>query len=168
MFKSYSSVWSGQRKVTVSLFLCVAFRFNLTLLQFDELQNTQEGLKTTNEKVVKKYEEEEGKHERDEKWFPFWDMDTQHGYSLKQPKLLLTTVWPTERFQQLDSIRGFLKGGRPHPHCMSHFLIHIHTKLDLGWKKELRSNTSIEAGWTFELSLHGAEHHSRRPVKGYM
>lgn len=45
-----------------------------------------------------------------------------HGHNsfLKQPKLLLTTVWPTVRFQQLDSIRGFLKGGRPDPHCMSH------------------------------------------------
>lgn len=48
--------------------------------------------------------------------------------SLKQPKLLLTTVWPIERFQQLDSIKGFLRGGRPHPCCMSHFL--KHTRLD--------------------------------------
>lgn len=55
-------------------------------------------------------------------WFLFWDMDTT--CSLKQPKLLFTTVWPTNRFQHLDSIKGFLQGGRPHPHCTSMLSTH--------------------------------------------
>lgn len=87
-------------------------------------------------------------------------MDTTCG-SWKQPKLLLTAVWPTERFQQLDSIRGFLKGGRPHPHCASHFLTHIQSWImDEKKKNGSRSHTSMEAVLTFELSLHGAEHHT--------
>lgn len=66
---------------------------------------------------------------------------TQHAALLKQLKLLLTAVWPTEIFQQLDSIRGFLKGGWPHPHCMSHFLTHIHKELDHGFKKRNQGQT---------------------------
>lgn len=69
-----------------------------------------------------KSEEVEEGNEMNEKLVVF---TVGHGQnSLKQPKLLLTAVWPTERFQQLDSIKGFLRGGRPHPCCMSHFLTH--------------------------------------------
>ena len=76
-------------------------------------------LSLSHDKVVKSMMKRRGKvREMKNYWFPFWDTDTTCG-SLKQPKLLLTAVWPTERSQQLDSIRGFLKGGRPNPHCLN-------------------------------------------------
>ena len=45
----------------------------------------------------------------------------EQGHIMKQTKPLLTGVWPVEKLQQLDSIRGFFKGGRSHPHYMFHF-----------------------------------------------
>lgn len=93
-------------------------------------------------------------------WFKLRDTGTTCSSS-KQPKLLLSTVWPTVRFQQLDSIRGFLKGGRPHPHCMSHYLKKAHTYMQLDQKlhcsfqkQESRSHADMEAlfdVWPFSV-----------------
>ncbi len=64
---------SGEQKVTVYLFLFAAisglamFNFNTAPVWGAICSKTRKRLKTTNETVVKEYEEEEGKNERDEK-----------------------------------------------------------------------------------------------------